>query len=204
MADCLLRIFDPKGDPDYKITASDRAIMLRSNKTHAEFQFSIRYNFVSASATMRDDCNCYRLKMIDYNKHLLRWKTYIVHLTDEQEDLIMMNSLEMAGEIRKIDYVRYSDLCDMIRHNYMLKFNRAHYGDIFCDKEHALKYDFCGVAFSFILPKWRVWRPHEEWVWCSEAVTLMLQVAYKDFGGRADENSPEDLEEKWVKYAKSA
>lgn len=187
MADCFIRTFDPDNDPDYVLTKTDILIQLRSDFTHSEFQFSARYRGVSASATMQDDCRCFRFKMIDYNKHPLRWKTQIVPLTDEQEDAIMQTAMKMAGLLGNLTaaHIVFSESATM--------------GQIF-KGPNALKYDLIGVSLSFILPKWRVVRPHKRWVWCSEGVTILLQVVYYDFNGRADEQSPETLFYEWSKY----
>jgi hypothetical protein len=188
---CAIMSFNPHTDPTYKKTKSDRLINLRSVLTHSEFRFSMRYGGISVSATMADDCRCFRFKMIDYDKHPKRWVASIVTLTYEEEDAIFMEALKMAGyEPWYAPHMKMN-----------IKYSCT--GQIFYNKG-ALKYDLAGVSFSFIIPKWRLWRPHEEWVWCSESVTMLLQVVFKDFDVRADEQSPDDLVLNWGVYRSAA
>jgi hypothetical protein len=184
MATCVLMSFDPNGDPSYKKSNADRLIGLRSSETHSEFQFSARYGGVSASATMADDCHCFRFKNIDYTKHLRRWKAVYVYLTDEQEDAVMLEACKMAG-LPPLLICAEQSFSDM-------EPNQMFY------REGALKYDLLGVSFSFVSPKWRIWRPHDKWVWCSEAVAILLRVADPDFDVRPDEQTPQSLRENWI------
>ena len=203
MADCYLKTFDPLADPTYVLTKSDRLIMLRSDETHSEFQFSSRYGRVSASATMADECRCFRFKKIDYEKHPLRWHTDIVKLTDEQEDRIMFAALHMAGLIRPINLDKYPNLGHLALDQYAVTFNGAYNAQIWFGSK-ALKYDLAGVSISFIIPKWRIWRPHERWVWCSESITILLKVAFTGFKCRADEQTPSTLRANWRKFKDAA
>jgi len=57
-----------------------------SPQIHSEFRFSKRYDRVSFSATMQDDCKCARFKQIKYSHERERWDTVVMPLTDEQED----------------------------------------------------------------------------------------------------------------------
>jgi len=182
MANCNLRTFDPSIDPSYKKTTADRLIGLRSKFFHSEFEFSGRYCGVSVSATMADSCRCVRFKKIDYEKHPTRWRKQTVPLSHEQEAEVFGAASKMAG-VSRLDAMRFT--------------KTASAGDILFDKT-ALRYDLPGVALSFVLPKWRIWRPHEKWVWCSEFCCLLIQVAFPAFDGRADENTPEDLYLKWA------
>ena len=50
------RSFDPLADPTYKLTMTDRLIMLRSRFTHTEIEFPEIYGGISFSATMADGC----------------------------------------------------------------------------------------------------------------------------------------------------
>jgi len=186
MADCYIRTFDTNADPTYQKRTSDRLIGLRSKFSHTEFEFSARYRGISASATMADDCHCFRLKMIDYTKHPKRWKKQVVHLTDEQEDMIFAEACRMAG----LPLFSLNTVCQF------------EYGEIFYGNK-ALKYDLIGVSFSFILPKWRIWRPHERWVFCSESVCILLKSVFDDFipDKKCDEQSPEKLYYAWQDYS---
>lgn len=183
--DCYLMTFDPNADATYTKTTADRLIGLRSKYTHSEFQFSQRYNCISASATMADLCRCFRFKNIDYSKHPARWKRLPVALNNDQEDAILELAMDMA------DY-----------HDPQI-LNNCSIGEIYYGPK-ALKYDLLGVSFSFILPKLRIWRPHYKWVWCSEACCLMLQQVFPSFNGRADEQSPESLLDEWAYFIKDS
>ena len=190
--DCYLMTFNPKADPSYKLSKSDRLIMLRSKETHTEFRFSPRYRGVSASATMADKCRCFRFKMIDYKKHPLRWKIDVVHLTDSQEDDVFREAVKMAGlENMPMSFHIYLKFMDV--------------GGVIFGK-NALKYDLAGVSISFIIPKWRLWRPHKDWVFCSESCCILLKVAFDDFipEKKCDEQTPSSLRKEWRKYNHAA
>ena len=83
----------------YKLSPIDRLIMQRSFlHVHSEFQFSERHHNISFSATMADNAKCCRFKDIDYSKHPERWDTVVLHLTDEDEDLIYKRALSIEGQ----------------------------------------------------------------------------------------------------------
>jgi hypothetical protein len=149
-----LKSFNPKGDPAYKLTWTDRAIMLRSDLTHTEILFSERYGGISFSATMADGCKCARFKMISYS-HPLRWLTVDIACTDEQEDMIFDECCRMA-DLSK-------EWCDIHINNFT---DTVDLGEIVCGP-NALKYDLLGLL-SFCT-RWTIIRPHEKWVWCTEA-----------------------------------
>ena len=203
LADCYLMTFDPNADPTYDKTLADKAIGLRSPETHTEFKYSMRYAGVSSSATMADKCRCFRFKNIDYDKHPARWKIDVIHLTDEQEDRIMVVALQMAGLLDRefdFDHRRHSVISILYDHIQAFKVNS--YGTIWYGKD-ALKYDLIGVSISFISTR-RIWRPHTKWVWCSESAVMLIQVAYSDFNGPADEQTPSSARKSWRKYSNAA
>lgn len=200
MATCHLMSFHPAGDPSYEIKrfSPEWWIQRRSDLTHSEFQFSERYNYISVSATMRDDCSCFRFKMIIYDKHPDRWLMDPVELTDEQEDQIMLQALKMAGLIDKI--CSYKPCYNKTLKKFFNIFYYARINDIFYREGKALKYDKVGVVLCNVVVSMRIIRGHAVWVWCSEGVTILLQVAYPEFNGKADTQTPQTLRKEWLKF----
>ncbi len=156
------RSFDSKADPTYNQTVSDWFIGWRSYLKHTEIQFPDIYGGISFSATMRDGCKCARFKMIDYDKHPLRWKTVLIPVTREQCDLIFAEACRMA------DFkLQTGSLLETLTPA-LDQFGVCYYGP------NALKYDLIGLL-SFTT-RWTIIRPHSKWAWCSE---ICLAVAKK-------------------------
>ena len=174
----ILRTFDPLADPTYKLTATDRLILFRSDKTHTEVQLSERYGGVSVSATKADGCDCVRFKMIDYTKHPNRWVSQVIELTDEQEDRLVKEACRLA-DVPLLHLARlYVGTANVL------------YGPKAC------KYDTIGVVLCNIL-RTRIIRSNKNWYWCSELVCHLIQQAYPDFNGHADTQTPESLSREW-------
>jgi hypothetical protein len=149
-----------------KPSKTDRLIGLRSDLTHTEIQFTDRYGNISFSATMADDCRCARFKMIGYS-HPERWLTVLVPVTAEQEALIFAKACEMAD----VDILE-----DLFTKEISYEVDS---GGVCFYGNNALKYDLQGVSLSFI-SKWRVWRPHDKWVWCTEACFIAMMAGFLD------------------------
>jgi len=123
--------------------------------------------------------------MIDYSKHPERWKTQVVHLSDAQEDAIIEEARILA------DF------------NYLLGGERfSAWGAIYYGPA-ARKYDLAGVVVCNILPC-RLIRSNGKWYWCSEFVCHLIQVAYPDFNGHPDTQTPETLYNEWEAYSNAA
>ena len=187
MSQCYLRSYDYKANRRYggKFSLVGAGIGLRSTLTHSEIQFSLRYGGVSVSATMEDGCNCVRFKKILYSNAKKWWSTVPLNLTDEQED-DMFDQAVLDTNVSMYQWDTW--------------IARGMQGCLYYNG--ALKYDTLGVSFSFILPKWRVWRPSKTWVWCSEQCKELLFVAEPYFKilyeqgqvKRPDETTPQDLD----------
>ena len=145
-----------------KPDAVDKMIMLRSELTHTELQFSERYGNISFSATRQDGCKCARFKMIGYT-HPERWQAVEFDVTEEQEDVIFRKCCEMAD----VNGTMAELMVDMPR-----------YSTCYCGPD-ALKYDTPAVLFSFIT-KWEIWRGHRSRVFCTEACFIALLEAFPD------------------------
>jgi hypothetical protein len=182
---CLLRSYDYK---EYrrqggKFSLVGFGIGLRSKLTHSELQFSRRYHRVSVSATCQDGCKCVRFKKIGYSNSW--WVTKVIPANDYEEDEMFKRALKDAGVSRA-------------------QFNAwiSNWSFTCLWGKKAKKYDLAGVSFSFILPKWRVWRPSKKWVWCSEECKEIIGSAkhhYRSLWGTnppklADETTPQDLD----------
>jgi hypothetical protein len=144
-----------------KPSKTDRLIMLRSGLVHTEIKFPPRHGGISASATKRDDCDCFRFKMIGYS-HPERWLTVRIPCTEAQVDAIFAKCCEMA-DMPCFDY----SLGDFTA---LLKSGQCAYGP------NALKYDLIGLL-SFT-SKLRLIRPHTTKVWCTEACFIALLEAF--------------------------
>lgn len=150
---------------------------------HTEFQFSERYDGISVSATMRDNCRCVRFKLINYDKHPSRWLTQVVVLTDEQEDLIFKEACSKADE-------------NIIVGTLVKKYNiqgACLYGP------KAMKYDLIGVVICNINHR-RIIPGGKNRVWCTEFVVMLIKLAYPEFNGHPDTQRPDTLYKEWEKY----
>lgn len=147
---------------DFKAWVTMKAIQFRSDSIHNEYQFSKRYGGISCSATMMDGVKGFRFKMIGYS-HPEYWDSVRLWVTDELEDAIFADALKMAGFDRGMDYP------DLL----LNMFDGIAYGP------NALKYDLLAVSFSFI-SKRTIWRPDKTKVFCTEAVYILLLIAFPD------------------------
>ena len=197
MSTCYIRSFDPVADKSYKKTLIDRLIMIKSELTHSEFQFSHRYGGISVSATGADKCWCVRFKFIDYEKHPKRWKRQAVPLTDAQEDWLFELACIYAGiveDVRFKEFVVYSILqgsLDLPR-------------NITCQDEcfftdYAWDYDTFGVIVCNISHR-RILPGASHKVWCSEFVAILLKEVWHDFVTHPDSLRPDNLYERWEEF----
>jgi hypothetical protein len=164
-----------------KFRPVSRLISLRSGDyTHSEIEFSKRYNNVSVSATLEDGCCCVRFKKIGYSNTW--WEEDPIHCSEREEDALLDQALADA-DVSKEDFLQWLSISD---------------GTLCLYGTNAKRYDTKGVAISFILPMFRIWRPHDKWVWCSEECKNLISTvtfyrnAWKD-GVPADETTPERL-----------
>lgn len=95
-----------------KPTQVNRLISIRSKpQVHTEWQFSSRYNNISFSATMQDDCKCARFKNIQYSHERERWDTVVVPMTDEEEDMAYLQAEILEG----MPYDLFGLLCHLTK-----------------------------------------------------------------------------------------
>jgi hypothetical protein len=118
MGICAIHSFNVQGDPEYKPTAVDKVIMLRSNPlVHTEWQFSPRYNNVSFSATRADGSNCCRFSPITYSTPK-RWVSQYLGLSDESEDKAYRKAKELEGmPYDLLGLLGFISDCNLIKEN---------------------------------------------------------------------------------------
>jgi hypothetical protein len=100
MSDCTLWSYDARNAEKHgkKMTDIQKIIMVVSDPfAHTEFQFSLRKNCVSHSATMQGESDGSRFESINYNIHPERWLGLTLPMTDEQEDRGYERALAIDG-----------------------------------------------------------------------------------------------------------
>ena len=138
----------------YKPTKIDRLIMLRSDCTHYELQFTERYGRISFSSTLADGAKGCRFKLIEYS-HPEYWDEVFIPVTAEQEREMWDRACDMANMHGPKD-------CWPALHCY--------YGP------NHIKYDLIGAAFSY-WTKFDIWHPAKNGMVCNRAcATVVLEV----------------------------
>jgi len=180
------------------LTLVDRIIMLRSDLTHTEWQFSERYGGVSWSFTLADGAKGCRFKMIKYN-HPKRWVTDEIPLTDEEEDKIWVEACRLAD----------LSVCTRSTVQYLALINEIVQGPL-----HA-RYDLPGILTHatkkantrwLTVLRWGLWwwtkfiKPDPEKMWCSESAAHLEQLVYDDMGPKPDTLDPDELHKLNCKY----
>jgi len=155
-----------------KKSKTDRLINLRSELTHTEIQFSERYGGISFSATLKDGCKCARFKMIGYS-HPERWCSVKLWVTVEQESNMFTKACKMADMMGMINWT-YDDIFSSSLWKNDLQLSG------FCYRgPNPFKYDTSRVVLSFI-SKRRIIPGRKNYVWCTEAVFIVLLVAFPE------------------------
>lgn len=186
MANIALKFFDPraaKAAYGRKYTLMDRLIMLRSELVHVEVVFSGRYGYISFSATLRDGCWCCRFKYIKYS-HPLQWRTVVVSMTNEEEDMAWQEACRMAGLPITWNTIQW-DYGKGLEHN-----------NCFYSRQ-AIPYDILGQGCHIsVTLKW--WKSNPKKTFCSKACARLIYIAkgvsdvWNIYAGR-DEIMPSQL-----------
>ncbi len=148
----------------YKPSKIERLIMLRSDCTHMEFQFSTRYGGISFSSTLRDGVKGCRFKMIIYS-HPEYWDAVYVPVTTEQERNMFIEATELA-DARYFRKYGFGEALE-VYYNEHAAVNGCIYGP------NHVKYDLSGAAFSY-WTKFKIWKPHKTKMVCNRAVAEVV------------------------------
>lgn len=184
-----------------QLSAMDRIIMLRSNFTHSEFQFSKRYFNVSWSFTLADGADGSRFKMIKYS-HPKRWESDVIYLSNAQEGILFLEACRLA------------DTDELNIAHYCIDYDKYIMNAIEQGKNHW-KYDTKGLLTHATKKSKKWWlnlirqftwcwtkliSPAKSKMWCSEGVGHLIKTCWHDFCKKPDEYDPEELSARIKKY----
>lgn len=203
---CCVKGYDAKrakldGKP---LELSDRIIMLRSDITHTEWQFSPRYAGWSFSFTKADKADGARFKAITYS-HPNRWVNAPWPLTDEQEDDCWAAACTWAN----IPTFAPNEMRLMLKH-------QTDTGIIQGPKHH--KYDTVGLLTHALKPSDKVWlnllrgvlwgwtlvvQAHPTKQWCSRSSGKLAKIGEPAFMVNPDTLDPAECVAAMIAYRKN-
>ena len=192
---------------------ADRIILLRSELTHSEFQFSPRYECLSFSFTLADGANGARFKHIEYS-HPNRWETIALPFTDEEEDLCFLMACILADRNKHFYTTINFGGTITATFDYGTKETTFKNDTIYQGPNHW-RYDTKGLL-THALKKSGTWwmdilrgslwcwtaliKPHMKKAWCSEGVAMVIKKAWPDFDGSPDKLDPQELDTELRNY----
>jgi hypothetical protein len=172
----------------YKITWTDRLILMRSKLTHLEIQFLDRPNSPSFSSTMADGANGCRFKYISYSNPE-QWDTEILEVSDWEEAEMWSDACRMADVSVNWQYLPWQSATyhGIVQENKDVFYATLKDITVYQGKNH-IPYDTHGLA-SFCLERTGKWyldalrgliwgwtncfQPDESKAWCSEACSII-------------------------------